>query len=222
MSMEIEQANPYAQWHTALGGDPGELGIAPFVYGAVAASGAIATYLADDWDVAEYNAAILYVDEQIKLLDMAAKESGCWERKPHLKRGFDSFKRRWKAHYTEKGKIRSWSYVSDGEEMPVRNMFMPELDNWGKRLEKECQIQVAPQPRPNGGGEIFKPAPDPSGGGGGAGRDTQKDCGMIDRLMGKCKGEPSSFDKAMGAVPWVVGGLALFVGYKVYKDIKNG
>jgi len=215
MSMEIEQANPYAQWHTALGGDLG------FVYSAAAASAAIAIYLKDDWDVAEYNAAILYVDEQIKILDNEAKRTGCWERKPHLKSQFDSFKRRWKAHYTEKGKIRSWSYVSDGEEMPVRNMFLPELDRWGKRLFKECQVQIAPQPRREGGGEIFQPGPDPSGGGGGGGGDTQKDCGWLDRLTGKCKGQPSSFDKALGVVPWVVGGLALFVGYKVYKDFRG-
>ncbi len=228
MSMEIEQANPYAQWHTALGGDPGEMGELGAIFTlvgltAVASAAAITAYLKDDWDVGEYNAAILQINERIKELDADAARNGCWKRKPHLKRQFDSFKRRWKAHYTEHGKISSWSYVSDGEEQPVRQTFFPELRNWELVLEKECRTAVvprppAPQPSPS---PWPPPTPGPHGGGGGQ-TQPPATCGVLDRLMGKCQGQASSFDKAMGVVPWVVGGAALFIGYKVYKDIKNG
>jgi hypothetical protein len=141
-----------------------------FLIGGASAGAAVSSWLHDDdWSVGKYNAMMRKINDTIHEWDKQAGGKNwnkCWGKHPTMRRQWKNFWSRWAAHYGEYGQIgecfdfkkKYTCFVPDSAEKPVRDIFLPELEAWGKRLNKVCSIEttpvgpVAPSPTPNGGG----------------------------------------------------------------------
>jgi hypothetical protein len=126
----------------------------PFaIAGAGAAGATISSWLGTNWDVGTYNSR--KINDTIHQWDAQGwKPNNCWGKYPAKRRAFKAFWSRWSKHY---GKYGTQSvYLSDAAEMPVRNVFLPELEAWGRWLNETCKIDTAggigPVVQPDDGG----------------------------------------------------------------------
>lgn len=116
-----------------------------------AATAVVASWLNENWDIGTYNAITAKINDTIKLWDPQGwTPIDCWGKNPQMRKEFLAFWARWSKHYGQYGKQSV--YLSDSAEMPVRNIFLPELAGWAQRLNKVCGIEntgpIDPVPPP--------------------------------------------------------------------------
>lgn len=138
------------------------LPLVPFlIAGSSAAAGAtISSWLGNNWDTGTYNVITSKINDTLKRWDSQGWDTpgtganACWKKNPRKREEFKAFWSRWSKHYGQYGKQSV--YLSDSAEMPVRNIFLPELAQWAQWLNKTCNVDtggaVEPSPAPNNGG----------------------------------------------------------------------
>jgi hypothetical protein len=136
----------------------GVLPLAPFVIAGstAAATATIGSWLGNNWDKGTYNTIAAKINDTIKQWDNqgwnvpGTGAKACWKMNPQRRKEFKAFWTRWSKHYGEYGKQNV--YLSDSAEMPVRNIFLPELAQWAEWLNSACKIKtmgsVGPTPAP--------------------------------------------------------------------------
>ncbi len=128
-----------------------------YTLAAGAVLGALASWLAmDQWSVGEYNYWMKNADETLAEWDRLGWSSGCWNRDAQARKNWLSFWGRFSKHYKDRGQISSYSYVSDSEELPARDL-LKKLIEWGDWFRANCGVETGDKATPG----QAKPTPSP-------------------------------------------------------------
>lgn len=125
-----------------------DLGLAwiPFLIAgsSAAATATIGSWMGTNWDRGTYNIIVRKIDDTIKHWDQQAwgKFGGpnCWRKYPAKRKEWLAFWRRWSKHYGKYG--QQHVYLSDEAENPVRNIFLPEMQQWANWFNTACKMQT--------------------------------------------------------------------------------
>jgi hypothetical protein len=120
--------------------------------------GALVSWVAtDSWSVGEYNYWMSTANNTFHEWDKLGWSSGCWEKDKEARAKWLAFWKRFSAHYAKHGQISSYSYVSDSEEEPARDL-LTKLAEWGAWFDKNCRNNT--ESTAPGSGDAITKAPD--------------------------------------------------------------
>ncbi len=106
--------------------------------GSAMLGGLISWIASDSWSVGEYNYWMATANNTFAEWDKLGWDSGCWKKDPEARKKWLAFWKRFSEHYTRHGQIATYSYVSDSEEEPARDL-LKKLAEWGTWFEQNCQ-----------------------------------------------------------------------------------
>jgi hypothetical protein len=124
--------------------------------------GSLVSWLATDgWSVGEYNYWMATANNTFAEWDKLGWSSGCWTKDPEARKKWLAFWKRFSEHYKTHGQIATYSYVSDSEEEPARDL-LKKLAEWGDWFDKNCRNNTSASTAPGASNTMTKPPEEPT------------------------------------------------------------